>query len=62
MHARTHTHTRTYTAQALEQVGVIIHRDTWLGYAEQAERSGYPATCRCGCEGGCRGVGVGVGV
>ncbi|KAF5841064.1 PRP1 splicing factor, N-terminal-domain-containing protein [Dunaliella salina] len=32
--------------KALEQVGVIIHRDTWLGYAEQAERSGYPATSR----------------
>ncbi len=32
--------------QALEQVGVVVTRDQWLGYAEHAERTKLPATCR----------------
>ena len=41
-----HTQKHNFPLQALEQVGVVISRDTWLGYAEQAERTGMPATCR----------------
>jgi len=32
--------------KALEGVGVVVSRDTWLGYAEQAERAGMPHCCR----------------
>ncbi len=33
--------------QSLEEVGVVINRDQWLGFAENAERSGMPVTARC---------------
>ena len=32
--------------QALEGAGVVISRDQWLGFAEQAERGGMPVVCR----------------
>jgi len=32
--------------KALEGAGVVIRRDDWLGYAENAERTGMPAVCR----------------
>ena len=43
--------------QALEGAGVVISRDQWLGFAEQAERGGMPVVCRWE-----EGEGVGGGV
>ncbi|GFH16974.1 TPR_REGION domain-containing protein, partial [Haematococcus lacustris] len=36
----------TRALRALESVGVVVTRESWIGFAEQAERTNMVATCR----------------